>query len=123
MPIIETKGSLENSKEKYICLLQCVSEKELKTKSEPNLARILSKYSYANSYQIHKLTGKKFSTGKYKIFGDGKEQPYTAVLFTSSYPGVSKFPNDSVAKRKEWFKSALKDQNIPRKKGFYVGLH
>jgi len=109
MPIIETKGPIESSKEKYICLLQCVSEKELKTKSEPNLARVLSKYPYANTYQIHKSSGKKFATGTFKIFGDGKEQPYVAVLFTASYPGLSKFPNDAVAKRKEWFKSALKD--------------
>ena len=60
MSLTETDCSLESSKEKFLCLLQCTSEIEAKQRNEPNLCRILLKYPHANSYRIHKQTGNKF---------------------------------------------------------------
>lgn len=117
MPIIDATSAIDISKEKHICLIQCVSEKDVKSKLEPNLYRILAKFPHGNSYQVHKQTGSKFRIGTVKTFGDGKEQRYVTVLFTSFYPGVSKFPNDSLPKRKEWFKSALTELGSVRDLG------
>lgn len=107
MPLFEKKDSFVTCKEKFLCILACITEKELKPKKEPNLTRIVNRVPYANPYNQYKQSGKKPKTGTIQQFGDGKDQRNVVVVYSHYYSGSNCLPTDLSSKRKEWFKEAL----------------
>jgi len=93
-----------NTTAKFICnLCDCVS---IGNKGEPIVQTIFTKFPYANCY-ADRVSNMKTIPGTYTVKGDGKKNRYIINMFVQFYPGPSKYPNDNIVKRIEWFTTCL----------------
>ena len=107
MPITIKQDDILNATEQYICCIACSSEKKINAIQEPNLARLWTKFPYANAYSEHKKLGKRWKLGSIEFFKEDNNKTIMTI-FSRLYPGTCKLPGDDTLKRKKWFKEALK---------------
>ena len=108
-------GDLLDASDSYIAhQCNCIS-----TNAKTLAELIFNKYPYSNSYskRINGLKSTYGNPGTIEIFGN--TEPYIINMYAQYYPTKSKYPNDSVNKRIEWFKECLtyisKIENIQTK--------
>ena len=96
-------GDLLDATETYIAhQCNCIS-----TNAKTLAELIFNKYPDSNSYS-KRINGMKSTYGKpgtIEIFGN--TGPYIINMYAQYYPAKSKYPNDSMNKRIEWFKECL----------------
>jgi uracil-DNA glycosylase len=89
---------------KFLCnLCDCTS---IGNKGDDLVKNVFIKFPYSNCY-IDRISTRKPTLGTINIKGDGKENRYVVNFFDKFYPGTSKYPNDNVSKRLEWFVECL----------------
>lgn len=92
------------SSAQYICnLCDCVSTAG---KGDQLVQQVFEQFPYANTYK-DRSNNAKSTAGTIQIKGDGVINRFVINMYAQYYPGSSKYHNDDLAKRLEWFTKCL----------------